>query len=280
MNASVQSAQASVAIHDPLNADRIRHAFGPAAQAVAVQCVDRIASTNGALMQRLPELDSPLLLTAETQTAGRGRAGRDWLTVAGGSLAFSVAWPFFRRDVSGLAGLPLAVGVALGRALQACSIPVRLKWPNDLMLDGAKLGGVLVETGSVERDGQRQLWVVIGVGINIALPESAAADLQREVAQASALSGRRNEFLGQAMTQLAQALIQFDSQGFAPFAQSWNAMHAYAGQAVRILDQDRVQCEGLAQGVDARGALLLQTAKGLQTVHAGDVSLRAQSGDA
>lgn len=269
-----------MASFDPLNADQIRRAFGPAAQPIAVECVDEIGSTNAALMQRLPELDSPHLLTAQTQTAGRGRAGRAWLSVPGGSLTFSLAWPFFRRDVAGLAGLPLAVGVALGRALQAFSVPVRLKWPNDLLLDGAKLGGVLVETGSVERAGQRQLWVVIGVGINLALPSSAANDLQREIGQASALLGRRNEFLGQAMTQLAQALIQFDSQGFAPFEQAWNAMHAHAGLPVRILDQDRVQCEGLAQGVDARGALLLQTASGVQPVHAGDVSLRVQDGGA
>ncbi len=261
---------------DFLNAEGIRAALGPAAQAVAIECVESIGSTNAELMQRLATLDSPLLLTAQTQTAGRGRAGRAWLTVAGGSLAFSLAWPFFRRDLAGLAGLPLAVGVALARALREAGIAVRLKWPNDLLLDGGKLGGVLVETGSVERAGQRQLWAVIGVGINIALPDAAAQDLQRELGQARALLGRRNAFLGQAATQLAQVLMQFDSQGFAPFVAEWNQLHAHGGAHVRILDQDRLQSEGIAQGVDARGALLLQTENGLQTIHAGDVSLRAQ----
>jgi BirA family biotin operon repressor/biotin-[acetyl-CoA-carboxylase] ligase len=259
---------------DLLSAARIRMALGGAAAALGIECVDQIDSTNAALLQRLPVLDSPLLLAAEAQSAGRGRAGRAWLTAAGGSLAFSLAWPFFRREVAGLAGLPLAVGVALARALHESGVAVRLKWPNDLLLDGGKLGGVLVETGHVERVGHRQLWAVIGVGINIALPDALASQLDSGISQARVLFGQRNEFLATAATHLGQVLAQFDSQGFAPFMQDWNRLHAHAGATVRILDQGRVQSEGVAQGVDAGGALLLETPAGLQSVHAGDVSLR------
>jgi BirA family biotin operon repressor/biotin-[acetyl-CoA-carboxylase] ligase len=156
-------------------------------------------------------------------------------------------------------------------------VPVQLKWPNDLLLDGGKLGGVLVETGSVQRAGHRQWWAVVGVGINIALPEDSAASLMREVGQARVLQGRRNEFLAGAATALARMLARFDSGGFAPLREQWNRLHAHAGMAVRIIDGGSVQAEGTAMGVDEQGALLLHTAAGVRSVQAGDVSLRAQA---
>jgi BirA family biotin operon repressor/biotin-[acetyl-CoA-carboxylase] ligase len=262
---------------DSLDAQRILSALGASAPALAVECVPSIESTNAELLQRLPCLDSPLLLAAERQTAGRGRAGRAWLTVPGGSLAFSLAWPFFRREIAGLAGLPLAVGVALAQVLREAGLPVQLKWPNDLLLAGGKLGGVLVETGSVLRADHRQWWAVVGVGINIALPTEAAADLQRQTAEARMFLGRRNDLLAALAVRLTQALARFDQQGLAPFSDAWNDLHAHAGQTVRILDAGQLQIEGVAVGVDERGALLLQTATGLQSVQAGDVSLRASA---
>lgn len=261
---------------DVLDAQRILRVLASDAPALAVECVPSTGSTNAELLQRLPCLESPLLLAAESQTAGRGRAGRAWLTVPGGSLAFSLAWPFFRRELAGMAGLPLAVGVALAQTLIKAGVAVQLKWPNDLLLAGAKLGGVLVETGRVVRADHRQWWAVVGVGINIALPSDAAADLQREVAQAPLLLGRRNELLAAVALGLAQTLTRFDQYGFAAFKDEWNRLHAHAGKTVRILDAGSVQVEGMAMGVDESGALLVQTASGLQTVQAGDVSLRTR----
>lgn len=244
-----------------------------AAPDVAIEVVGQTASTNADLLARVGQLAQPTLLAAEWQTAGRGRAGRTWLSGGGASMTFSLAWPM-RRPLRELSGLPLAVGVALAEALAACEVPVRLKWPNDLLIDGAKLAGILIET-ALEKSAGQQVWAVIGVGMNLALPEALARQIGRP---AAALPGcaiqDRNRLLGQLLNGLAGALRQFEQAGFAAFMARWNALHAWAGQAVQILDHDRVVLEGVAAGVDAQGQLLLDTAGGRVPVLAGDVSLR------
>jgi BirA family biotin operon repressor/biotin-[acetyl-CoA-carboxylase] ligase len=174
-----------------------------------------------------------------------------------------------------LAGLPLAVGVGLADALAGHDVPVRLKWPNDLLLDGAKLAGILIETG-LERSGPgRPVWAVIGVGMNLALPEELARKIGRPAASLPELVARdRNHLLGTLLNGLAGALRQFEREGFAAFMARWNALHAWAGQAVQIQDHGRIVLEGVAAGVDAQGQLLLETAAGQVSVLAGDVSLR------
>ncbi|MDB5797630.1 MAG: biotin--[acetyl-CoA-carboxylase] ligase [Paucimonas sp.] len=247
---------------------------GEAPPALAVECVARTASTNADLLQRLPTLDGPLLLVAEEQTAGRGRAGRSWLAQPGASLTFSLAWPFFRRDIAGLPGLSLAVGVAIADALASLDILVQLKWPNDIQLGAAKLGGVLIEAGRVKHAGHQQTWAVVGIGLNIALAPDAIAAIGRPVAQMPALAGKRHALLAALAHQLVPALSRFDAAGLAPFSERWNALHMHAGQGVRILDHGRVQHEGLARGIDESGCLLLETAAGTIAIQAGDVSLR------
>jgi BirA family biotin operon repressor/biotin-[acetyl-CoA-carboxylase] ligase len=248
--------------------------LGDAAAAIAIECLARTGSTNADLLQRLPHLDSPLLLVAEEQTAGRGRAGRSWLAEPHASLTFSLAWPFFRRDISGLLGLPLAVGVAVADTLAGFGVAASLKWPNDVQLGQAKLGGILIETGSVQRAGYRQPWAVIGIGLNIALTPPMLAEIGHEAAQMPQLLGRRNAVLGALAARLAQVLPRFDADGFAPFADGWNRLHAHAGQQVCIVDQGAVLQQGLAAGVDVNGCLLLDTAAGRIVITAGDVSLR------
>ena len=259
---------------DTLSSSEIRSRLGVLADSLAVECVARTGSTNADLLQRLDCLDSPTLLAAEEQSAGRGRAGRSWVSPPGASLAFSLAWPFFRRSLPGLLGLPLAAGVAVAEALQECGLAVRLKWPNDILLGEGKLAGILVETGSVERAGHRVWWAVIGIGINIALPDGLEQALKRRLADAPMLMGRRNEAMAAITRRLAQMLSRFDVSGFSAFADQWNALHAYEGQQVCIFDHGRSLQEGRACGVDEQGRLLLDTASGRITVQAGDVSLR------
>lgn len=261
-------------MNDALSPKEIATHLGDAAAAIAIECLARTGSTNADLLQRLPHLDSPLLLVAEVQTAGRGRAGRSWLAEPHASLTFSLAWPFFRRDISGLLGLPLAVGVAVADTLAGFGVAASLKWPNDVQLGQAKLGGILIETGSVQRAGYRQPWAVIGIGLNIALTPPMLAEIGREAAQMPQLLGRRNAVLGALAARLAQVLPRFDADGFAPFADGWNRLHAHAGQQVCIVDHGAVLQQGLAAGVDANGCLLLDTAAGRIVITAGDVSLR------
>ena len=243
---------------------------------VAVEVVQETGSTNADLLARAATLDGNLLLVAERQNAGRGRAGRSWLSCEGGSLTFSLAWKF-ALPVHALAGLPLAVGVALAEALAALDVTVQLKWPNDLLKDGAKLGGVLIETQGAGSEAGSAVWAVIGVGLNLELPDELEARIDRPAASAPWLARMERDALMAALLEhLAVALRQFEQAGFGAFSARWNRLHAYQGRTVVILDGGATLHEGIAAGVDERGALLLDCAGARMAVNAGDVSLRAR----
>lgn len=251
-----------------MNADRIS---ALSTSGVAVEVVQETGSTNSDLLARAATLAAPVLLVALHQNAGRGRAGRSFLTAAGGALTFSLAW-HFDGPLQRLSGLPLAVGVALAEALAALDVPVQLKWPNDLLKDGAKLAGMLVETQSAPGGGT---WAIIGIGLNLTVPDALEQQIGRSVAAATWLARMDRDVLMAALLDaLAANLTAFAAAGFAPFAARWNSRHAYQGQDVNILDNGAVLHAGRAAGVDDTGALLLDTPAGRVVVHAGDVSLR------
>lgn len=246
-----------------------------AAAAVELRAVASTGSTNADLMAAAQSdaLARPTLLAARMQTAGRGRAGRVWHSAPDATLTFSLAWKF-RCPVSHLAGLPLAVGATLAAALAGLGQPVQLKWPNDLLSDGAKLGGILIEiAGGKPSAAGDAVWAVIGIGLNLALPEALRAQVNGASAAALTEIGRE-QLLAALLDALAGALIEFEGAGFAAFTQRWNACHAYADRPVRILDQGRILHQGIAVGVDEGGRLLLDAEGGRIAVSAGDVSLR------
>ncbi|CAN5716730.1 biotin--[acetyl-CoA-carboxylase] ligase [soil metagenome] len=241
------------------------------AQQVDVEVVAETGSTNADLLQRLPLLQMPLLRIAEMQTAGRGRAGRVWHSVRGGVLTFSLAW-HFPQATQALLGLPLAVGVAVAETLLGLGVPVSLKWPNDILKEGKKLAGILIETATA---GQGGSWAVIGIGLNLQIPHALETDIGHEVADAPWLAQMdRNQLVAHLLNALASAMEQFRQRGFAAFTGRWNQLHAYRQQEVRIMDGGSLLHQGLALGVDQTGCLVLQTAQGQITVIAGDVSLR------
>lgn len=256
------------AISPGLSAERVAALCGAAAQPLAIRVVAETGSTNDDLLAEVRTLERPTLLWAQSQTAGRGRAGRAWQAAEGATLTFSLAWKF-SLPLHALAGLPLAVGVTVAEALALYAIEVRLKWPNDLLRDGGKLGGILIETA---RDGD-SCWAVIGIGINVARPtdEHVAA----LAAAAPELQADRGQVIAALATALAESLSLFAQQGFAAFASRWNMRHAHAGREVNIIDHGEVVHRGRALGVDASGRLLLDTERGEMAVLAGDVSLRA-----
>ncbi|MBE7420147.1 MAG: biotin--[acetyl-CoA-carboxylase] ligase [Ideonella sp.] len=221
----------------------------------------------------------PCLLVAEQQTRGRGRWGRSWESSAGASLTCSLALPFTPPDWSGLS---LAVGVALADALDpahdtACG-HLELKWPNDLMwvgragTDARKLGGILIESVPV---GQQRM-AVIGVGLNIA--PQALTDLSLGYACLQEIDPDIDA--PQALARIARpwiaAVLQFQREGFAPFAARFAARDHLRGRAVSTT-LDAVP-HGVAEGIDDSGALLVRAGNVLHSIGAGDVSVRAQGG--
>lgn len=261
----------------PLSAQRIATSRRTDAPAVTIEVVAETGSTNADLLARLDSLASPTLLAAEMQTAGRGRAGRSWHTTPGAALTFSLAWRF-RSPLQALAGLPLAVGVAIAETLARSGIDVRLKWPNDVLKDGRKLAGILIETASVKNVPDGGIWAIIGIGLNISVPDSLAARIGNQVADLSTSDLERNVLLAALLDDLSASLTQFDRTGFADFSERWNRLHAHAGQQVVILDRGQISHEGKAIGVDGAGRLLLETASGKVAITAGDVSLRSVEG--
>jgi len=242
-----------------------------------VEVVAQIDSTNSELMRRGPVRDNPpTLLVALSQTAGRGRMGRVWQSEAHAGLTFSWGMHLAPADWSGLS---LAVGLALAEALDPDGQwGLRLKWPNDLCWLSAgsvrKLGGILIETqmGATNPETPARRWCVVGVGLNLRTPQINTPGLApvgwSEVTGEAAPHG--SDILQACMAALAPALRAFELHGFAPLAERFAQRDALKGQTVTLSD-GRV---GTALGVDAQGALLVQTAQGLQAVHSAEVSVR------
>lgn len=213
------------------------------------------------------------VLVCGEQTGGRGRRGRVWHSVAGGSLTFSLLWRFMPGAPPPM-GLSLAVGVAVAQALEALGARgVKLKWPNDLLLDGAKLGGILIELvpgiGAIPG-------AVIGIGLNLRLPAGfdAAADYPvADLAAALPALPSPDVVLARILIELHEVLTRFAALGFAAVRDAWIARHAFQGAQVR-LQAEQHTFSGRCLGVDSDGALLLQTPEGVQRVLSGDVSLR------
>jgi BirA family biotin operon repressor/biotin-[acetyl-CoA-carboxylase] ligase len=246
---------------------------------ITVEVVAETGSTNADLLARAPGLVAPVLLLAEHQTAGRGRAGRSWLSAPGHSLTFSRAWKF-DGGLQKLTGLPLAVGTALAETLGRLGQPVQLKWPNDLLKDGDKLAGILVETARAETAaaGAGAVWTIIGIGLNLAMPDELEERIGRPVAAVPWLARMdRDALLAALLDGLQDALVLFEKSGFAAFTARWNLLHGWQGQLVTIVDRGEVLHEGLAAGVDDAGRLLLDTESGRVAIVAGDVSLRMKA---
>lgn len=261
---------------DTLSSERIAALCRPAAEPVTIRIVDQTGSTNADLLAAVRDMTTPTLLIAKSQTAGRGRAGRSWLSAPGKSLTFSLAWKF-SLPVHALMGLPLAIGVAIADALKMFNVESRLKWPNDVLYEGKKLAGILIESASAGQVPHDASWAIIGIGINMAVNETMVAEIGRPVASIPWLAELdRDMLMANLLSSLAEALVQFEHEGLGAFTQRWNALHAYTGHAVTIIDNGKLLHEGVAVGVDDTGRFLLDTAAGRIAVMAGDVSLRAK----
>ncbi|HET7636017.1 MAG TPA: biotin--[acetyl-CoA-carboxylase] ligase [Burkholderiales bacterium] len=259
-----------------LDVDAICHWLADDAGRFAVEIADMTSSTNTDLVQRAGQgAASGSVIAAEWQSHGRGRRGRAWHTEFGGALTFSLLWRF-EQGAGDLAGLSLAVGVALVRALKSLGVSeARLKWPNDVLWRGAKLAGVLIE---VQGEMQGPSAAVIGIGLNMELAgavrqriDQPAVDLQT----ACGTAVERNRTLAVLLREAAQVIDTFAREGFAPLRDEWQQYHVHQERAVMLVMPDGRQVHGTAAGVADDGALLLRTAAGVRHFHSGELSLRA-----
>jgi len=247
-----------------------------------IQILDSAASSNSLLLQYASQgAPSGSVLALEWQSGGRGRLGRPWHTGLGNALTFSMLWRF-DCGLSGLSGLSLSTGVALMRALHTLGVSgAKLKWPNDVMGASGKIAGILTEA---QGDMLGPSAVVIGIGINITLPQQILQRIDQPVSALSELTGalsNRNLLLAVLMRELAGVLREFPVSGFAGLSAEWQSYHLYHNQPVQLLLPDGKMIQGIARGVNQDGALLLEaksTASGqpeINIFHAGEISMRS-----
>lgn len=236
----------------------------------------QVDSTSSECARRELELPDRAFVFAEWQVAGRGRRGHRWLSPPASNVQVSCL-KRFPAGYARLSGLSLAVGVAVAEALVDCGIArVGLKWPNDLVVDGAKLGGILVELGG---DAARACHAIIGIGLNVRLPGAVRTTLGQEVVDLAGLCHGdpppRQRIAVALVARLVAALDLFAASGFGAFADAWAARDALAGRPVRVASGGGA-FEGVALGVDRSGTLRVRCADGVRSVDAAEVSVRAR----
>ena len=239
-----------------------------------VYLYDSLGSTNQQAATLVNQQAAPLLVLAEQQTAGRGRRGRDWVSPPAQNIYLSLAWPV--KSFAQLEGLSLVVGLALYRVLKSSlpNLDSGLKWPNDLLVNGKKCAGILLE---IVGDPSDKCHVIIGVGINVNMQQATieqAWTSLREANQQQVIG--RNQLLVSFVNQLKSVLEQHLAQGFAVFREEWQAASAWQEQWVEVSTATQT-IKGQMLGVAENGGLVLRLAGGQQqTFSGGEISLRKQ----
>lgn len=245
-----------------------------AARLGALEVHWELDSTSNELQRRLTDAPDMSVVLAETQSAGRGRRGRSWLSPPGLNLYLSCL-KRFDAGFAALSGLSLALGVIVLRAFDSLGVAgAGLKWPNDLLTGQGKLGGILVELSG---EYQGPCAAVIGIGLNLRLTEALRAQAGQPSDDLATLNGGtppdRNRVAAALIHALVDGLAEFERDGFAGFAQAYRPYDLLLGKSLHLTGA-LGELDGIGAGVDARGALLLETSEGLRRVDSADVSVR------
>ena len=254
-----------------------------------LESVDQSPSTNEDLMARwrASQLWEPIARKASTQTSGKGRLGRSWISHPHQALTFSVAYPF-KKNISELSGLSLACGLAVIKGISQASdishedlkkLGLGLKWPNDIFFNGKKLAGMLLEGGQL--NSTQSTWIVVGIGINLTANEDLEKSIERPIASLDQLSQLKtidSDVLWLAiLKELAEVIELFEQDSFAQFQAEWNSWDVYKNKTCAIIHNEQIQYEGFERGVDDQGHLLIESDNRMQKIISGEVSLKEKA---
>ncbi|AEG00095.1 bifunctional biotin--[acetyl-CoA-carboxylase] ligase/biotin operon repressor BirA [Methylomonas methanica] len=237
-----------------------------------------IASTNGYLMQLAQRSQATgRVCLAEYQTAGKGRRGRTWVSPFGHNIYLSILWRY-QNGPGAIAGLSLALGVAVARALSRAGVQeVGLKWPNDIYWRERKLAGILIE---VSGESGGPCHAVIGLGLNLYLPEQQAETIEQAWVDLRHIMGddvmqQRNRLVALLLNEMLPVIADFEEQTLRAFIGDWRKWDCMRGKAVSIYIGEQA-FTGIVRGIDEQGLLLLEDEQGKQRAFAsGEVSFRA-----
>lgn len=237
-------------------------------------------STNLMALRNIQEYRHGALYLSEHQSAGRGRRGRQWLGSLATNLYFSLIWRFSGGAAS-LEGLSLVVGLSVVEGLAQLGMNgVELKWPNDLLCRGKKLAGILLE---MQGDASGEVSVVIGVGVNVQMPQESdiASQIDQPWIDLASIVDKpidRNKLLAVIVSRLIHNLNGFSEQGFSEFSERWHKYHVYQDAFIRLIIGEN-QIEGICRGVNKQGALLLERFGKIESYHGGEISVRSATSD-
>ena len=241
---------------------------------VSLEILDETDSTNSHLLRLPPEDSAGRACLAECQRAGRGRRGRHWVATPWRNIMLSMAWRF-DSGAAALTGLSLAAGVAVLRALRDYGVDgVGLKWPNDLLWQGRKLAGLLVD---MRGEAHGPCIAVLGLGLNVHLDAADMVDIDQAWVDLHGILGERmdrNRLAALLIYHLQYMFQVFEVDGLAAFRAEWEANHCYAHKLVHLLHAGTVSL-GTVRGIDETGALLIDDDnQESQRFYSGEISLR------
>ncbi len=263
---------------DLLDATALAQSIGGDCRVSVEPCID---STSAFVAEQLKGgIAGPILCAAEMQTAGRGRRGRQWVSPFAGNLYFTVGYAA-QDGVASYEGLSLAVGVEIVAAIKRLmgSVPLGLKWPNDILVGGKKLAGILIE---VDGDLSGACNIVVGVGLNHSMLDGDAEkidqpwlDLRQVAAQAEVPLPSRTQVLAAVSGAVKRLLIGYPDQGFAQYQERWQALDCHFGLPVAVITGGQ-ETLGISRGVDSQGAFMLDVDGKERRFNGGEVSLRVR----
>jgi BirA family biotin operon repressor/biotin-[acetyl-CoA-carboxylase] ligase len=263
-----------------LDIDKIRENLLPEAEELIekIEIFPEMDSTNSYLNERIGSgLNSGCVCLAESQTQGKGRHGKSWVSPFASNIYLSLYWKFDLSPMA-LGGLSLAIGVAVARALSSYGVSgIGLKWPNDLLWNNRKLGGILLEV-SGEMSGPCN--VVIGIGLNINMNRESGKSIDQPWVDLSEILDQevvsRNKIIGHILGQLVSVLDSYPEYGAKRFLEEWRRWDVVTGKKVRITLPGN-EYSGTVLGIDDEGMLILDSGKEVRKFSSGEVSLRVNS---
>lgn len=255
-----------------MNERELAKALGPglAERLGELHYFSSIGSTNSEALRLAKERGSSnRLLLAGSQTAGRGRRGRSWISPADSGIFLSIGRPMSEK-LESLQSLSLVTALSVHSALAELGAKdLLLKWPNDVLHGNRKLAGILLESQA----NSRSTYLVFGIGINLLLAEAVRELIGRPITDLRAVIGESQdagEVIRAVSSTLLHNLSRFADSGFDAFVEDWNRVDRYRGKDVILASGERKMI-GRSHGVDASGALILETAAGRQAILGGEI---------
>lgn len=241
---------------------------------LSLSVLSQVDSTNTYLKQHLPTLTSGHAVIAESQSAGRGRHGRTWISPFATSIYLSMYWRF-GTGYQALSGLSLVIGLAVVDTLTEIGIPnAKLKWPNDVYINMQKIAGVLIEVEGAVGDAAH---CIIGIGLNVQLPdditgiEQSYTDIQSHLGISLV---DRNKLTAVLLKNMHRIISTFEEKGISPFINRWESLNVFANKGVKLMMGNQ-SIEGICLGINDDGAIRMQVDGVEQAFHGGEISVRS-----